>query len=432
MASSAASLTFQDHRFSERRQSGPLNSARSVTAPIPVVIFNVKFSPNLGDGIIAECLESELRRANSALQPRSLDLAGRIEFSPENGKSRTAILAALEFLPNFARAIIIPIILQVLVRFSLRKYWRDQIDGCKVAIIGGGALFADKDQNFPIKLSGALDLCQNMSIPVAVAHVGMAGHWSRSGIKRLTNSLKSNRIVSASVRDENSAKNWNEYFGSGNLPAPTIAPDPGLLCCDVFGWPASLEHKSMSPMVGLCVTSPMVLRLHGVSQTGSRNVSDWFVQLVDHLLSAGNRVSLFTNGSPEDEEFRRSLSSRLGARDGLELAPVFNKPSELAHFIAGLDFVLSHRLHACIIAYSYQVPAIGLTWDEKVASFFKIVDREGYIIDPNTETLDSIGALVTHGLSADRDSERHAQVLADCRAGIGRLADRLCQIEAPA
>jgi hypothetical protein len=45
-----------------------------------IVIFNVKYSSNLGDGLIALCLESAIRTALPGAAVDSQDLAGRTKF----------------------------------------------------------------------------------------------------------------------------------------------------------------------------------------------------------------------------------------------------------------------------------------------------------------------------------------------------------------
>ena len=42
-----------------------------------IALLNVKFSPNLGDGLLSECLERELAEALPGATVVSIDLAGR-------------------------------------------------------------------------------------------------------------------------------------------------------------------------------------------------------------------------------------------------------------------------------------------------------------------------------------------------------------------
>ena len=81
------------------------------------VIFNVKCSPNLGDGLIAECLERELEAAAPELAPISADLAGRPDYSPDYGRNRRRILLQLEKLPAPLRQAAVSMLLGVLIRW---------------------------------------------------------------------------------------------------------------------------------------------------------------------------------------------------------------------------------------------------------------------------------------------------------------------------
>ncbi|HEY9235147.1 MAG TPA: hypothetical protein VIP08_08945, partial [Phenylobacterium sp.] len=65
-----------------------------------IAVANVKFSPNLGDGLLAECLEAELARGGA--QTLAIDIAGREAFG-EGLRNRRAILSLLEMAPGPVR-----------------------------------------------------------------------------------------------------------------------------------------------------------------------------------------------------------------------------------------------------------------------------------------------------------------------------------------
>lgn len=394
---------------------------------MPVAIFNVKYSPNLGDGVIAECLEAELRRCNPVLEPRSVDLAGRSGFASSNGQGRGVLLSVLDLLPDAVRGVLVPRMLLMLVRFSLKERWRAAMGDCRAAIIGGGALFADHDQNFPIKLAGVLDICRERGLPVAIAHVGVTRGWTGAGRRRVGRALQKNAVISNSVRDEPSVGNWKSELGEFAVPMPHVAPDPGLLSCFTYGKAAKARAPGGAARVGLCVTSPLVLRLHGGRQAASR-IEPWLRAGIESLLARGNEIFLFSNGSPEDEKFREGLATSFRDRPGFHLAPAFSTPGELARHIAQLDCVVAHRLHACIIAYSYRIPAIGLTWDRKLDSFFASVDRSRFVVDPAATEPGILADHVLEAIAAPPEPERHAQILSACRSGISTLAERLKQV----
>ena len=392
--------------------------------PPRVAIFNVKYSPNLGDGVIAECLEHALRRCRPGLEVISVDLAGRGSFSQWSGRQRRAILGLMEGANPILRRRFVPLAISLVVRFRLKSGWEARLDGCDFAIIGGGALIADADQNFPIKLSTALALCTKRRIPVAIGHVGVSSRWSEPGRRRFARALKETRLVSLSFRDPASRDAWQEMFGGHGMPSPEVALDPGLLARETYGC-RPVTRMTRRPLVGLCITNPMVLRLHGEGPHDSRYTREWFDGVVRGFVERGDEVVLFTNGSPEDETFKDAIYAGLENKVSVTVADRPSRPRDLALLIGGLDAVLAHRLHACIVAYSYGVPAVGLKWDAKLVRFFKLTERDDFVLSTGSASPDESVALI-HAAMADPPDERVRQrISSECREGITRLAARI-------
>jgi polysaccharide pyruvyl transferase WcaK-like protein len=389
-------------------------------------LFNLKFSQNLGDGIIAECLERALTASMPGLAPVSIDLGGRerfVQHAPLLNRHR--LLSLIERLPQAIRARIMPLALNLLVRSRYVPRWRKHLKGCQSAVIGGGALLTDTDQNFPIKLQNALTLCSQQGIPVAISHVGATSGWSAEGRKRVYEALQATRVIGLTVRDPLSIDNWQATFGNLGLAPPHVALDPGLLSAETYGSDEAARQLNDQPRVGVCITHPMVLRLHGEGFHDSTLLSAWFRELLRRLHAAGNRVALFSNGSVEDHAFIQTVLDGHELREAIEVAPAFRTPGELARYISTLNCVVAHRLHACIAAYSYRVPSIGLTWDKKLDSFFGIKQRGDYVVDWRETSPGSVAALTARALADPPSADVHARLLAECRAGIRELAAKL-------
>lgn len=385
-----------------------------------VAIFNVKYSANLGDGIIAQCLEGELRRADANIVPMSIDLAGRTGFDTGHGKHRARLLALIERLPRPLRTRLLPALLVAMVRLRLTPRWRKQLGACDSVVIGGGALFQDVDQNFPVKLAEALRLANALRLPVAIASVGVTGHWSTAGRDRVVSRLKTARIVGLSVRDTTSASTWTSEMGVGRA---SIAPDPGLLAAYHYGMPAAAPRSR--PRVGLCVTAPLALRLHHECAHDDRHLEVWTTALARQLAVLGCDVVLFTNGSSEDRLFRERIRLRLGDEPRIDFAPDFAMPRDLAHCLAGCNCVMAHRLHACIVAYSYRVPTVGFAWDGKLRSFFEQTGRGDFVIDPREDSPPHTAELAIRAIHQGVDPKRHGELLDSASVAIRTLAAQL-------
>ena len=119
-----------------------------------IVVFNVKFSENLGDGILAQCLEKALCR-DGGIEVDTIDLAGRVHFGATSPHRRSAV-RVLHVLPSFARRLAVTQALRSKLR-ELGDEWDRKISAADAVVLGGGNLFQDDDLNFPLKIGTLLD-----------------------------------------------------------------------------------------------------------------------------------------------------------------------------------------------------------------------------------------------------------------------------------
>ena len=105
----------------------------------------------------------------------------------------------------------------------------------------------------------------------------------------------------------------------------------------------------------------------------------FWTDLTIKLVDAGKKPVLFSNGSVEDVSFCEEVYAQLaqqGYSSKIELSAAPLQPVDLVKNINRFHAVISHRLHANIIANSLLIPTVQLGWDAKVKSFAKIMGRE--------------------------------------------------------
>lgn len=85
------------------------------------------------------------------------------------------------------------------------------------------------------------------------------------------------------------------------------------------------------------------------------------VHLVPHVITYGR-------GAVEDD-YQASLDLA-GEFDDVVVAPEFATPSEAKSYIAGMDFFMGARMHACIAAFSAGVPVVPMAYSRKFAGLF--------------------------------------------------------------
>ncbi|GJE28450.1 hypothetical protein LKMONMHP_3321 [Methylobacterium organophilum] len=410
------------HQPLPRCDSSPVRPSRP--EGLRVGLFNVKYSPNLGDGLLSECLEAELVRIVPGLTVESFDLAGRDRYEA-GGRLRGVALGVLQSSPTPVRHRLARVLLGRSLQ-RIRPSWRARLGRIDVAVTGGGNLFSDADLNFPLKIDAAWGELRAAGIPSAVFAVGVSDNWSETGAALFRRAFAGTQVPYASVRDTRSAEIWNRRLGPHGVPRARVVHDPGLL---VARHVPQERTGAGRPLIGLGLTHPTALRYHSDEESPSeRSLTQWYVELVRGCRARGWHVHVFTNGSPEDEAYLRRVYPLLAEGDsaaGLQFAPRFANPTELATFVSGLDLLMAHRLHANIAAYSYAVPQIGFSWDVKLASFLTQIGRSDYICRAGSDATDDVLALADLAMREGIDRPRHQQIVEAASADVAVLAEAL-------
>ncbi len=395
-------------------------------SPLRIGLFNVKYSANLGDGLLVECLERELERAIPGVTTLSLDLAGRVDYA-QGRRFRGAALALLERSPVFARQSVAEALLGRALRWRMRPHWKQVLADLDAIVVGGGNLFGDSDLNFPLKIDAAMAEVREAGLPVAVHGVGVSDNWSPRGEELFRRAFAGITLVHASVREERSRGIWNRRLSPAGIRAADLGHDPGLMIADHFA--RQRLPASGPPLVGLGITHPVLLRYHADDGCVSEaDLTAWFAAVARACVGRGWRVALFTNGSSEDDDFLRRIAPAMMAAHppgALACLPRFQRPADLAGFIGGLDLLMAHRLHASIAAYSFAIPHIGFSWDRKLRSFFERVGRARYLCTTGVDAPEAVASLAAEALAEGIDPVRHETMLADARVGVADLASRL-------
>lgn len=134
------------------------------------------------------------------------------------------------------------------------------------------------------------------------------------------------------------------------------------------------------------------------------------VHLVPHVIVREGRMV-------KEDDYRAS-AALAEAFPGVVLAPTFNSPSEAKSYIAGMDFFMGARMHACIAAFSSGVPVVPMAYSRKFAGLFGSL---GYMrtVDCTTQTQEHIRDAILTGFS-DR-ATLQAEAKAALTKGLARL-----------
>jgi polysaccharide pyruvyl transferase WcaK-like protein len=389
---------------------------------VRIAVFNVRYSPNLGDGILSICLEGELRASGKNIDVHGYDLAGRVEYGQGAGL-RTRANGILDYVPSAFRRRIVALLLGTRVRYAFQRLWREALRSADLVLIGGGNLLSDIDLNFPLKLDGLSRELEGSRLPWGFFAVGVADNWSPMGQRLFRQTFRRSQPDFVVVRDNRSKQIWNGKVDSPDTPSAQVCPDPAVLCCRYLPAPQRLQRKSK--ILGLNVISPKEIQLHCGTKSSQAGLLPWLLDLASVALNDGYQVVVFSNGNPADDDAVREMEQRWKPR---AVRPKFlprpRTPKELAATIANCDLVAGHRLHLHISAYSYKIPSVGFVWEQKLASFFSSVGRERYLVDIANQSPQEIWALLLNAGTVGWDDERWEAAMTQASAAVNSIVRR--------
>ena len=346
-----------------------------------ICLINVKYSDNLGDGLISERMEAELTRL--AFDYIHLDLSGKSQYKRNidvnKGSYKSRFLAWLMSFNELAKYLLF--LPNYLAGKKIVKKIKEP-ESITHVMIGGGHLFSDTGGYFPARL---IAICrylqkQNPNIYFTTYGIGVSEHMSKFGIYAFNYLIKHTQISHFFVRDEVSKNNLECLF---NVLADVVL-DPALITDN-----PPFSDKNSGQKVAIGIMSPSVLKAYG-DDLYQRYDKDFYINLFLTFKALNYHCSFFTNGAFSDELFLKEIYQTMGAKYQDCFQERFESPTALCDFIESQTLVLSHRLHANIIAFSKGVPSIGFPWDSKVSSFFLLSKRADFFIDCEKSNINTI------------------------------------------
>ncbi|MFZ2587554.1 MAG: polysaccharide pyruvyl transferase family protein [Alphaproteobacteria bacterium] len=340
-----------------------------------VFIFNDRFSANLGDGLLAESLEHHLQQALPNMRVCTLDVDGKTGYA-------TLGYGAVE---GWKKYIWMPVWMRRAVRCK-RAYKRlqnhiaqktAQVGNPTAFVVGGGHLITATSDYFPIRLLAIMDYATARNIPVFIHAVGVShpSTWGAGDASMLRQALMNRPCLRrVAVRDAPSQTLWNDTFGT---PLSMLAKDPGLVGDVVV---AGAPANTMLRRIGLGVMQPKVVA--DIMKNTSPLDAAFYHGVARGLVEQGLSPYLFTNGDGADEAFLSHVMQTLPAdmKGKVQQAPMPRTPVELLTIIRSCTAIVAQRLHANIAAWSLNIPHVGLGWDPKLLSFFKLTEREACFV----------------------------------------------------
>ncbi len=382
-----------------------------------IIVCTAKFSDNLGDGVISDCVEYLLKQHHPNIIVDCLDVSGRIEYQTSKSKNSSLIKQLFFYSPEFIRPCLTLIALFLIFKPKIKKeIQRIDFSECRLLIFGGGQLINNVALNFPLKIAYIAKMARKYGLNYSFNSVGV-GQKKSFLSKRLFNSVfDSTYLKSIYLRDNESLSEFKKTYIS--VIEPQLSIDSGLWAKECYAPSSKIiktkeelaDKQGASNKIGVGISHPKELSVHMQTRGGDASVAAvyFWVSLIKKILKQGYQPFLFTNGSNDDDDFMQLVVEQARKENILDKITVcgqFYTPNELVDGISTFSGLVSHRLHANIIAHSFNIPSIALNWDDKVKSYFKIIDREDWCLLDNATPEKIIHAL-NHAMKVGLDTNK--------------------------
>lgn len=238
-----------------------------------------------------------------------------------------------------------------------------KLANARLLVSGGGGLFQDTRSPGSVAFYGAhIALAKALGARAVVYAQGVGPLTSPAGRLLTKQSLKLCDAIS--VRDRQSQELLESWGLKSELtadPVWNLKPSPPAPATQAAVAALSPGRDADHPLVGLSIRP---------SSNFSERHNNSLLQALAAGLPTGARLLLLPLQATQDEPVLRHFLAgwqALGRQGAILKTKELSRPSQWIAILAQLDFLVSMRLHALIMALGTGVPSVGIAYDPKVS-----------------------------------------------------------------
>lgn len=353
-----------------------------------IIVVGDTSSTNLGDPILTHCCEYLVRQALGEAKTviEVFDIAGRKPTKNFIPTKSTPIV--VQRAPSCLSDILNTLKLdaKALIKWYqkdkydfLRRLSRHKLQGTTF-IIAGGALISSS-LFYALRLNAIVEIAKRNNGRVIFNAVGIEKTIRNFGLAKyvVRHYLKQKEVVAFSTRDHVEDV---PYITSRKEFCHQI-PDPGLFASEAYN-----IKRTDTGIVGISVISynaylSVVQNDKRALEISPDSLIDFWSSIIKQLQENGTPFKILTNGGGNDYNMALRLVEHLDI-DRECLLPLAQFPEELVSQLSQFRYVIAHRLHACIISTSLQIPIIPVVWSDKIQVFANMINNK-YAVWPSKD-----------------------------------------------
>ncbi len=230
-------------------------------------------------------------------------------------------------------------------------------------IFTGGGIIKYKYQKFYLYINAIIDMALKRNTPVIFNAVGVEGYDENDErCVLLKQAINAPCVKQITVRDDIELLR-RSYLINNNIHCEKVA-DSATWTYEVY----KIKKKRDSNKIGLGVIREGIFRSNDID-LGLEELLKFWGDVIAALEENNVEWEIFTTGWPSDMKFAHNLIKHIGREGemGTRISMQPKNAANLVHTISNYKGIIAGRLHANIVAYSLDIPSVGIVWNEKCA-----------------------------------------------------------------
>ncbi|OPJ64514.1 polysaccharide pyruvyl transferase family protein [Clostridium chromiireducens] len=247
--------------------------------------------------------------------------------------------------------------------------YRQEICEADLVVFAGGGLISDKYETIVKHINEVTMLADVVGTSVIFNAVGIEGYRDNEECEILIRALNRSCVKFISTRDDIDLLNEKFITDNSRIKSLKVA-DSAVWTSEVY----NIRKNKFSNIIGIGVIRSGVFEDNGIDFNEMRQLELWS-RIISELEEKKEEWVLFTNGLEVDYEFAVRILEYIG-RSGEISNKIIKLPVDDEEFVRTIsDFkgIIAARMHANIIAYSLDIPTIGIVWNPKLEFFGKTI-----------------------------------------------------------
>lgn len=256
------------------------------------------------------------------------------------------------------------------VKCLSKKYFERELNDCDAILFACGS-FKYGTQKLWAYYSVAIDVAAKRNIPVMLNAMNIQDYDESDWRCRCLKEHVNNTCVKMFTTRDGKAgveKLQRDYLYNKGIQVQAVG-DPAFWIPETY----AVASTERSDVIGVNLIRGNIFRDYGYHLTEEQLI-DFYCGLLGKLDENKEQWELFTNGLHVDYILGEKVLKKLGKEDRKIRVP--QADYELVDMISQYKAIFGTRLHACICAYSLDVPMVGCIWDEKLIRFAEIAKLE--------------------------------------------------------